>query len=266
MTVEPTRDEAPTRAYVQFVEKIPEMRSILIQSMIVGLLWLFPRFWYERDADERSDYWFEESESLAGWRFEPVEVSETAERMLVADSLFSGTFHHDSGRLVRVFTARRHKEDLSEVGLFVHTPDRCWTEAGWRLLREEPTIVNIEIEGRTIAFERRVFEYRGVRELVYFGGLVAGESLPYRLDHNMSVGQRLDDRGESRFLGVLKRATDQRFWGRVFESFKDRAPLFGPKQFVRVSTPATPGSDEADEFLKDFLATWGRFATEEESE
>jgi hypothetical protein len=115
------------------------------------------------------------------------------------------------------------------------------------------------VHGVKMTFERRVFVGGGQKELVYFGGLVGGQPLPYRLDHNLSVGMRFASteavKGKSR--GFLSRAVDQRLWGRVWDGFASRRQLLGPKQFIRLSTPL-PGGDAgaADQLLRNFLESW----------
>jgi hypothetical protein len=105
--------------------------------------------------------------------------------------------------------------------------------------------------------ERRIFSNRSQRELVYFGGLVGGQPLPYRLDHNLPYGLKHALSGAKDKSGSTLPASDKRFWGRVWEAFLTRRPLTGPKQFLRVSTPI--GQDklaEADLLLESFLSVW----------
>jgi hypothetical protein len=93
--------------------------------------------------------------------------------------------------------------------------------------------------------------------LVYFTGLTGGQPLPYRLDHNLSVGQRSAARHIKGDQGAALRASDKRLWTRVWESFTNRRQLFGPKQFVRISTSIEHGNVEAaDNLLQQFLTEW----------
>jgi hypothetical protein len=171
--------------------------------------------------------------------------------------LANGEFSRASGEVVRVFSAKRYVEKENDIGLFVHTPDRCWTEAGWKIVPVQPDCVEISVQGRKLLFERRLFATASQRELVYFGGLVGGQPLPYRLDHNLSVGMRSALRTAGGRGGSALRASDKRFWQRVWDSFVSRQPLLGPKQFVRLSTPIhgddlTPG----DRLLAEVLGQW----------
>jgi hypothetical protein len=198
-----------------------------------------------------------EQTNLPGWTFRSVPVNKAAESILVADRLINGEFSGPRGWLVRVFSAKRYIESQNEIGLFVHTPDRCWTEAGWRLEPVQPDYREVLIHGVPILFERRIFSSGSERELVYFGGLVGGQPLPYRLDHNLSVGMRHALRLAQDTTGATLRASDKRFWQRVWDSFIARRPLIGPKQFLRVSTPlADIEVAQADSLLVDFLSHW----------
>jgi hypothetical protein len=227
-------------------------------GILVVLLWVFPSFWYTRTESGQGQQWFEERTEVHGWRFEEVPVAESAERVLVADTVFNGEFVNDeTGQKVMAFSARRLKEDMNEIGLFVHTPDRCWTEAGWKIVPVQPETTTIELGGREIVFERRVFDFRGQKELVYFSGLIGGQTLPYRLDHNLSVAMRYQLNKESGAVaGTSARSHDERFWKRIWESFTSRRKITGSKQFIRVSVPVQGEADDEDRVLADFVRQW----------
>ncbi|MGV3771730.1 MAG: exosortase-associated EpsI family protein, partial [Verrucomicrobiales bacterium] len=159
-----------------------------------------------------------------------------------------------------------YQEKQNEVGLFVHTPDRCWTQAGWKMEPVETNLIELEIHGTRIPIERRLFIGGTKRELVYFFGLVGGQPLPYRLDHNYSVGMRLTEKRKKGNVGAGLRASDNQFWTRIWESFTSRSELLGPKQFIRISTPVR-GSDleSGDVLLQRTLHQWltpGEFQSE----
>ena len=221
------------------------------------ILWAFPKFWYTQTDVSEGYHWLTPSTNLAGWRFQSVPVSRAAEALLVADRLVSGDFSGPEGETVRVFSAKRYVESGNEIGLFVHTPDRCWTETGWRMEPVQPECTQLVLQGIAMTFERRIFVAGDQRELVYFGGLVGGQPLPYRLDHNLSVGMKHALHNTRDATGTTLRASDRRFWLRIWESFRSRRPLKGPKQFIRVSTPVPVGEEErADALLRDFLPQW----------
>ncbi|MFO1496822.1 MAG: hypothetical protein U1G07_00240 [Verrucomicrobiota bacterium] len=121
----------------------------------------------------------------------------------------------------------------------------------------QPEFRALHLHGLPITFERRLFTAGAQRELVYFAGLVGGQPLPYRLDHNLSVGMKHALKLASDNSGSSLRASDRRFWRRVWDSFVARRPLAGPKQFIRVSTPVKDDDiGKADALLEDFLARW----------
>lgn len=234
--------------------------STAILTVAVALVWGFPSLWYTRSAGGEELVWFGESTNVAGWACTPVAISESAERLLVADQTFTGQFVNPATKeRVQAFSAKRYTHKSHDTGLFLHTPDRCWTLAGWRFEPVTPDSVEVTVHGVRMQLERRVFVAPGQRELVYFGGLVGGRPLPYRLDHNLSVGMRFASSeaksGESR--GFFARAIDARLWGRVWDGFVFRRQLLGPKQFIRVST-SLQGSDirAADQLLVRFLESW----------
>ena len=226
-------------------------------SLIVAALWLFPHFWYQKAEPGNVSYWLGERTELPGTVYNPVPISESAERLLVADRTLNGDFSAPGQRSIRVFSAKRFIEKKNEIGLFVHTPDRCWTQSGWKIEPNAPEFVEVTVHGVTIPFERRIFTHRSHRELVYFCGLVGGRPLPYRLDHNLSVALKFQSAERIDQSGAALRATNADFWARVWDSFASRRELFGPKQFIRVSTPIAGGDvAEADERLREFIPQW----------
>jgi hypothetical protein len=237
------------------LRKIVLLVAPLCAAMIICLC--FPYAWYTKAVPGQSYLWLNEHTNLSGWTFKPVDVGQAAERILVADNIVNGEFFSEKTPSIRVFSARRYKENPNEIGLFVHTPDRCWTEAGWSIEPAAPDLSEIKIHDTIIPFERRIFSGPGQKELVYFCGLTAGQPLPYRLDHNLSVGMRYKFRNLQQKGGAALRASDKTLWTRVWESFQSRRQLFGPKQFLRISTSVlSSDTAEADQRLHQFLIQW----------
>ncbi len=235
------------------------MKSLAALAAVVVLLWLFPRVWYTHTDSGQPVQWLAEQTNAPGWTYQVIGIDKSAERLLVADRLINGEFTRtERGSVpVRVFGARRFKEDPKEIGLFVHTPDRCWVQGGWNLDRVDPDFIEVEIHGRKIGFERRIFTVQGQSELVYFAGLVGGQTLPYRLDHNFSVSRRVVAAGHSDRITKANRWNDTVLWKRVWDSFASRRPLLGPKQFLRISTPVAQGGVQAaDRRLQEMLPVW----------
>ncbi len=201
-------------------------------------------------------HWLGERTEVQGWTYRAIPVDESAEKILVADRMFSGEYTNSLGGEIHVFSAKRYDEKANEIGLFIHTPDRCWVEAGWRCDPEsQPTFKEMNLAGALVTVERRIFDLKGRRELVYFFGLQGGRPLPYRLDHYLSTSRRFTEEGDKK--RELVRASDLHFWGRLWESFKSRREVRGPKQFVRVSTMlGTEEVSDADDRLVKFLREW----------
>lgn len=226
-------------------------------SVAVLALWLFPRYWYNYAGSNPRFFWLAQPTNVAGWTYAEVPVAKNAEAALAADHLVSGEFESTNQGRVKVFCANRHAENQNDIGLFAHTPDRCWTESGWKLEPATPDAVTVDIHGVQVQFERRIFVASNQRELVYFGGLVGGQPLPYRLDHNLSVGMRYALRAAGERTGTTLRASDKRFWTRVWDSFTSRSALLGPKQFIRVSTSIQEDDvARADALVRDLTIHW----------
>ncbi len=228
----------------------------ILGAVLVGSVWLFPRVWYSRGG-EGKPAWLGESTNVAGWTFEEVPITKTEEVALDADVTLSGTFAKGRER-VSVFSAKRFSDDPDEIGLFVHTPDRCWVQVGWKIETADPDFVEIEAGGVGAVAERRIFRWKsGERQLVYFWGLSGGRALPYRLDHNLSIAHRQLMKSSSTAGATRARAFDGQFWGRIWDCFRDRRQRTGPKQFFRMATPIS-GTDivGADARLKETAKAW----------
>ena len=235
----------------------------------VLLLWVFPKFWYT-GAGDGERMWLAETTEVEGWSYEAVPIGESAERVLVADRTFNGEFRNGRGEPVRVFSAKRYVENQNEIGLFVHTPDRCWAEGGWKIEPSSPEVCDLNVHGVAVKAERRIFHFGATKELVYFWGTVDGQVLPYRLDHNLGVGVN-DGVRVSMVQRAKRRVIDGLLWQRLWSSFQSRRALAGPKHFVRISTPITAataeGIAEADLRLKEFVSRWlvpGNYEEEKE--
>lgn len=226
-----------------------------VLSLLVAALWVFPAIWYTKEGSQQK-MWFTERTAIDSWEYLETPVGESAEKLLVADRTFNGDFRK-GGDVVRVFSARRYEEKSNEIGLFVHTPDRCWVEGGWQMEPIVPDVAKVSLHGVQLAMERRLFHFRGQRELVYFCGLVGGQPLPYRLDHNLSVGMRTALKTNAAAAGTAARLSDTHFWKRLWTSFMSRHAINGPKQFIRIST-SVKGDDVAgaDERLRQFIGQW----------
>jgi len=218
-------------------------------------VWSFPRFWYSATDGHKDYVWLADRNPLPGWEYRETPLSAAAEGALAADRIVTGEFRNDAGMVVRVFSAKRYSE--KEGDMFAHTPDRCWTSVGWKLEPARPDLVELNLHGIPLVLERRIFIHGTHRELVYFGALVGGQPLPYRLDQYLNIAARRTARPPSGIFGKMVGALDARFFGWPWKSFLNRRALFGPKQFIRVSTPLSAvRPEDVDSALKEFLSRW----------
>ncbi len=225
-------------------------------AVVLLIMWLFPGFWYAGKSDEESYQWFGLNEEISGWEYNEISVGDAAEAILVADRMDNGAYRQGDGPVVRVFSAKRFEEKENSVGLFSHTPDRCWTNTGMVIENDEPYFRNVDIHGIEMVLERRVFSIGSQRELVYFGALVGGAALPYRMDQYLGSGRKRESAARGDEGGAIGRLVNTRVWGWAFESFVKRARLAGPQQLIRISTPITDSVESADARLLDFFEKW----------
>lgn len=219
----------------------------LLASALLLALWAFPSVWYSRAPSSEFIWFMDHTNGAPGWLFSPVPVSKAEEAVLTADVTFAGVFQQKFDS-VQVFSAKRFSDRPNEIGLFVHTPDRCWTESGWKLAPADPDFVTLKLHGATISLERRIFVWsNGRRSLVYFGGLNGGQPLAYRLDHNLSVGQKQQVSPDSELAGARARALNSKVWGHAWDIFKSRQKVAGPKQFFRISSEIAGSNVKAAE-------------------
>ena len=236
----------------------PRRASIccLAFGAVVGGLWALPSLWYSSAKANRPFVWLTGKTAVADWQFRDSKVSESTEATLVADATVNGEFLLAGGRLVRVFVAKRFEENSVGMGVLGHPPDLCWTLAGWKLTRVEPAFVDCSVGGLDFRWERRLFEISGHKELVYYGALVGGQPLPYRLDQYLAWAGTKPEH-ETAFAHFGSHLRDKSYWQPVWEAFRNRVPLSGPQEFFRVSTQVM-GDDfqAADDLLRRFLPQW----------
>jgi hypothetical protein len=234
----------------------PLISSSVLCSVIIAL-WGLPAFWYTKSSTVEAQKWLRENDQVEGWEFNPIPVSEAAEAELAADRVFNGEFRRSDGTTIRAFAAHDFT-DRGTAAMFAHTPDRCWTASGWTLVPVVPETIRVKVHGLNLDLERRLFVMGSHRELVYFGALVGGRSLPKRLDQYYELGLRqTDGLGGRHFIRTLLGSLSTRFLSWPWRVFASRVPLTGAKQFIRISTPVVAAEvSTADELLKGFLARW----------
>jgi hypothetical protein len=213
---------------------------------------LFPRFWYRLAAGDV--HWFAESRTLPGWSVSPVPLSEAAEAQVGAHTWVSARFGRTDGAEVTVFCAKRYGESWADVAPFAHTPDRCWTIAGWKIEPAEPEVQETMLSSIPVRFERRLFRGGNRSELVYFGAILGGRPVPFRLDQYLSFGRRMGRSEDTMATEAYRRAGDARFWACMWNCFRNRLSFNSAAHFIRVSTPvSTTDLASSDRLLQEFL-------------
>ena len=230
--------------------------GLVFFGFVCALLWAFPSVWYAGEQSTGEYQWFGLREKVAGWDYTNRPVGDAAEAILVADHMTNGEYRSPIGQSVRVFSAKRYVEKENAVGLFSHTPDRCWTNTGMFIEPEEPFHRVLNVHGIEMSLERRVFTMGSSRELVYFGAIVGGEALPYRLDQYLGSGMRNRPESGGDRGGTFRRLFNTRVWSWALESFVRRTRLAGPQQLIRISTPVYPDLETAEKTLEQFLPKW----------
>ena len=228
---------------------------VFVLSLLLLLLWRFPDYWYASEWDD--SVWFGEQENVDGWEYSALSVNKAAESILAADKTTHGEFRRSGGRdVVSVFSAKRFVEKWDEGSLFSHTPDRCWTGIGMKILPESPFFIETKLHGIHLILERRIFAFERNRELVYFGAIVGGES--YRLDQFLDFEMNRQNPGDRLgvFRGIMERLLNSRIWSKSIESFLNRDRFIGPQHMFRVSTSVQGSLDSAEDRLKKILKNW----------
>lgn len=229
--------------------------GVFVLSLLLLLLWRFPDYWYTSEWDD--SIWFAEQEDVEGWEYSEHSVNKAVESILAADKTIHGEFRGSGeGDVVSVFSAKRFIQKWDKGSLFSHTPDRCWTGIGMKILPEGPFFVERKLHGIHLILERRIFAFEGDRELVYFGTIVGGES--YRLDQFLDSEMNRENLGERLgvFRGFIERLSNSRIWSKSIESFLNRERFIGPQHMFRVSTSVQGSLDSAEDRLKEILKKW----------
>lgn len=229
--------------------------GVFVLSLSLLLLWQFPDYWYASEWDD--SIWFGEQEDVDGWEYSERSVNKAAESILAADKTAHGEFRRSKEEdVVGVFSAKRFVEKWDEGSLFSHTPDRCWTGIGMKILPESPFFIEKILHGIPLILERRIFAFEGNRELVYFGAIVGGES--YRLDQFLDSEMNRQNPGDRLgvFRGIMERLLNSRIWSKSIESFLNRDRFIGPQHMFRVSTSVQGSLDSAEDRLEKILEKW----------
>lgn len=199
-----------------------------------------------------------------GYAFTAKPLSKTEETVLVTTNYINGVFG-GSGIVaspeVMAFLANWDGGDES-LKVLVHSPDICWSGAGWRAVNlGQPRQLEIPVKtdpagqsSTPLLFECRVMEApNGHRELVIWSALVGGENLAQT--HWFSPENNVKERGGDRENKAASMAASRRLRAGYFVTqVLNRESIRGPKQFVRLSTPVSGGWEKSMGTLQSFIA------------
>lgn len=176
-----------------------------------------------------------------------------ARDILATTNLFNGVFTAETGRAVTVFAAEWSDRDSRQMSVVQHTPDVCWVGAGWVPAQGgQPDQVSVEVSGRAMTFECRLFQTPGMRqqELVLWSTLVGGQAM---VESDRWVAEREGglDR-DTRFVLAGRRMAASQFLSNV----RHRRRATAHKQFVRLSVPVSGTWQEGLEQLRAFAPAW----------
>ncbi len=172
------------------------LSSIVFLSLVIFGAYSFPRIWYRNSG--REFLWLTEARELPHWTQKTLPLSQAAESQIGADACVNAEFTRNDGKIVRVFSAKRFSREGAEACVFAHTPDRCWPQAGWKCEKVESEVREVVLHGTPVLFERRCFRGGENKELVYFGALIGGQPLPFRLDQYLDFWTARKPSGKQR--------------------------------------------------------------------
>lgn len=189
---------------------------------------------------------------VAGYTFDAQPVGAAAIETLATTNLINGSFRRGDEAFT-VFAADWRAETAREMSVVQHTPDICWVGAGFRVLElGQPRSVTLELSGKPVPFECRVFQAPGaeVPEMTVWSTLVGGRFLEegFRFSANTSTnnlgGEGALDRARVRGANMFLRA------------LRLREPSNGSKQFVRFSLPVRDDWRAALKAIETFAPLW----------
>lgn len=212
------------------------------------------RAWFASGSEKEVErLHFRVRDELPGWKFEPEKVADRAQEILATTNLFNGNYYSTNGQRITTFVAEWRAESSEAMSVVQHTPDICWVGAGMKPANlGQPERVEIELGGRSIPFECRVFgpPQGSNQELVLWCTLVGGAILPETGRWAVEDGMRLQGRSAAFWAG-RRVAT-----GQFFDNVTKRRRGVGEKQFVRFSALVDGGWQSTLERLESFAPAW----------
>lgn len=125
-------------------------------------------------------------DTAAGWEVEDRDIGPTeslrqrAIGILNFDEYIYRHYSREGGReFFEVYIAYWAPGKASTMEVSSHTPDRCWTENGWRVLERRHAVQGNVGDIELLPSEWRTFEIEGHRQYVHFWHLVGGKPYAY---------------------------------------------------------------------------------------
>lgn len=190
------------------------------------------------------------STNISGWRFEPGSLNARVLETLGTTNLLNGTFHGPNGERISIFLGEWLAAGNHELSVVAHTPDVCWTSAGWTpSTAGYGNSMDLAVAEETIPFEVRAFRppNSGTEELTLWCTLVNGQ--PYReLDRYPLIESNLPESN-----AVASRSSRRLAASYLLNALKNRTAGSGEKQFIRLSVQKPRETRELPMTLQDFI-------------
>lgn len=221
----------------------------LLRSLTLIVVLILPSLWYNNKypVGNKVDLNMFQRD-IKGWTFKSVDIEDAIEKLIKSDKIVNGMYtNYEKHMEINLFVTEKISNDLNDFPecILSHTPDRCWPSVGWKVEEAVPNLTVIEFEDHSIIFERRIFSYNGIRQLVYFTGLLNGQQLPFRLNHNYK-----------NYRNDIYKIFNEDVMQRLTQTFKSRLTLKGKKNFIRFSTEINYGLKQTERDFSDFISSW----------
>ena len=132
--------------------------------------------------------------------------------------------------------------------IFKHTPDNCWVLSGWSRIEDEDETLKIS----DITFNRRVYEFEGLKQLCYFAFLIDGKKLSSSQMTKLSFISLYEKKKSIRtglnYFWMRTKETLSAFFHRSWSRSNHVA------QFIRISTTIDESSIEHENKLNLFIS------------
>ncbi|MBM4077028.1 MAG: exosortase-associated EpsI family protein [Planctomycetes bacterium] len=188
-----------------------------------------------------------------GWSFQDIPLGSEVIATLATTNVINGIFSGPDGERIAVFMGNWNTDNRQDMRVLVHTPDLCWTSAGWEPVAcpigESTTIL---IGEQAVPFEMRVFRSPrdGQLELCVWSTLINGT--PYQEMNRFPQAEAPRSNSQFRVAAAGRELTA----GYFIKSIHSHAAAKKSKQFVRISIPTTHNIDLTFGKINQFASLW----------